>query len=219
MGKQQDVFSDILKDDISEASERVVALTFDDGPKIGKTEALLKMLKEKNVQATFFLIGAQAEAEPELVKRMCIEGHQIGMHTYTHVDLGSMNEAEQRKEIEDTQKVLENISGKTQFLLRPPFGRINDTLEAWVPCPMILWSIDTRDWTGRDGGEIVLDVCEHIKDGDIILMHDISENGLEAAAGIIDELKWMGYTFLTIDQLFELKKIPLEDGKVYHNAR
>lgn len=205
--------------DIYEESERLVALTFDDGPKEGKTDALLDMLKEKGVHATFFMIGAQVEENQEIVRRMYEEGHQIGIHTYSHVDLGCLSEAEQKKEIEKSETAIEAVTGQSGFMLRPPFGRINKNLEDWMDCPMILWSVDTEDWTGKSAAEIIRETAETVKDGDIILMHDISEHGLEGAAGIIDELQRMGYTFLTVEQLFACRDIEPEDGVAYRRAR
>ena len=206
--------------DIYENSERLVALTFDDGPKEGKTDVLLDMLKEKNVHATFFMIGAQVEDNSELVKRLYEEGHQIGLHTYHHVDLYCLSEEEQREEIKKTEEVIQAITGNTKPLtVRPPYGRMNAVFEEWIDRPLILWSVDTLDWTGKPASQMIQETGENVKDGDIILMHDISENGLEGAAGIIDELKRMGYTFLTIDQLFEAKNIELENGVSYRRAR
>lgn len=206
--------------DIYENSERLVALTFDDGPKEGKTDVLLDMLKEKNVHATFFMIGAQVEDNSELVKRLYEEGHQIGIHTYHHVDLYCLSEEEQREEIKKTEEVIQAITGNTKpITVRPPYGRMNAVFEEWIDRPLILWSVDTLDWTGKPASQMIQETGENVKDGDIILMHDISENGLEGAAGIIDELKRMGYTFLTIDQLFEAKNIELENGVSYRRAR
>lgn len=205
--------------DIYEESERLVALTFDDGPKEGKTDALLNMLKEKGVHATFFMIGAQAEENQELVRRMYEEGHQIGIHTYRHVDLSCLSEDEQKEEIKKAEAAIEAVTGQKKFMLRPPFGRMNKTLEDWLDCPMILWSVDTEDWTGKSAEEIIRETAETVKDGDIILMHDISEYGLEGAAGIIDELQRMGYTFLTVEQLFACRDIEPEDGVAYRRAR
>lgn len=200
--------------------DRVVALTFDDGPKVGKTEAILDLLNQKGVKATFFLIGAQVEEGAALVERMAKEGHQIGIHTYKHVDLSCLNEAEQREEIEKSREVIEAVLGEqTDLVVRPPFGKINATLEKWIDHPIILWDVDTEDWTGKSAQDIIMETVESVRDGDIILMHDISENGLEGAEGIIDELQRMGYTFLTIDELFLCKEIELENGGIYRYAR
>lgn len=206
-------------DGVSETGERLVALTFDDGPDREKTTALLDMLKEKGVSATFFMIGAYVEENAEIVKRMDAEGHQIGVHTYSHVDLGCLTEAEQREEIEKTRQAIWSVVGERELAVRPPFGRINKALEDWIDSPMILWDVDTLDWTGKAAEEIIMETVESVRDGDIILMHDISENGLEGAEGIIDELQRMGYTFLTIDQLFYCKGIELENGVTYRYAR
>lgn len=205
--------------DIYEDSERLVALTFDDGPKAGKTDKMLDVLKEKGVKATSFLIGAQVEENEDLVRRMAEEGHQIGIHTYSHVDLACLTEEKQKKEIEKSAEAVEKIIGEGRLLLRPPFGSVNRALEKWVDEPMIFWSVDTLDWTGKAADEIIRETVIDVKDGDIILMHDISDHGAEGAAGIIDELQRMGYTFLTVDQLFAARGIELEAGESYRRAR
>ena len=205
--------------DIYEESERLVALTFDDGPKAGMTEKLLDVLKEKGVKATFFMIGSQEEECPELVKRVAAEGHQIGIHTYSHVDLSCLTQEEQKEEIEKSIAAIESAIGTTELKLRPPFGKISGSLEAWLDMPLILWSLDTVDWKGTDAAQIIREAVRDVRDGDIILMHDISEHGAEAAAGMIDELQRMGYTFLTVDQLFACRGIELEDGEAYRRAR
>ena len=96
---------------------------------------------------------------------------------------------------------------------------MNQALEDWLDCPMILWSVDTEDWTGKSAADIIRETAETVKDGDIILMHDISDYGVSGAAGIIDELRRMGYTFLTVDQLFSCRDIELENGVSYRRAR
>ena len=213
------VMSESATFDIYDDSEKLVALTFDDGPKEGKTEPLLDMLNEKGVHATFFIIGAQVEENSEIVRRMYEEGHQIGMHTYSHVDLSCLSEARQKEEIEKSRKVIETVIGAERLSLRPPFGKLNQALENWLDCPMILWSVDTEDWMGKSAEEMIRETAENVRDGDIILMHDISDDGLAGAAGIIDELRRMGYTFLTVDELFACRNIELEDGITYRRAR
>ena len=189
------------------------------GLKAGMTEKLLDVLKEKGVKATFFMIGSQAEECPELVKRVAAEGHQIGIHTYSHVDLSCLTQEEQKEEIEKSIAAIESAIGTTELKLRPPFGKISGSLEAWLDMPLILWSLDTVDWKGTDAAQIIREAVRDVRDGDIILMHDISEHGAEAAAGMIDELQRMGYTFLTVDQLFACRGIELEDGEAYRRAR
>jgi peptidoglycan/xylan/chitin deacetylase (PgdA/CDA1 family) len=218
-GKNTVAASDNDAYDIYEESERLVALTFDDGPKAGKTEALLDMLKEKGVHATFFMIGAQVEENGDIVQRVYEEGHQIGIHTYSHVDLSTLSETQQREEIEKCREAIAAITGNGDCLVRPPYGRTNSVLENWLDTPMILWSIDTEDWTGKSAEQIIQETLRDVRDGDIILMHDISDNGLEAAAGIIDELQRLGYTFVTVDQLFAYRNVEPEDGEAYRYVR
>ena len=197
--------------------DKVVALTFDDGPKAGKTEKLLDGLKERNVRATFFMIGCQVQDNRDIVQRIFDEGHQIGIHTYDHVRLTELTEEEQKQQIRQTEGVIEGLIGDYDFLLRPPYGDRNETLLSWIDMPVVVWSIDTEDWTGRSADLIVEQTVQDVESGDIILMHDIFDNSIEAAFGIIDELQKMGYTFLTVEEMFEVRETPLENGEVYHH--
>ena len=187
--------------DIYEESERLVALTFDDGPKEGKTDALLDMLKEKGVHATFFMIGAQVEKNQEIVRRMYEEGHQLGIHTYSHVDLSCLTEEKQKEEIQKSKEAIEAIIGPSHLLLRPPFGEIDQVLENWLDCPMVLWSVDTEDWTGKAAAEIIRETAETVKDGDVILMHDIYPTSVQAAIELIPLLQERGYQLVTVSEL------------------
>lgn len=214
-----DVSQEKLAYDISDGSEKVVALTFDDGPKAGKTDVLLDGLKARGVRATFFMIGCQVADNEEIVERIFDEGHQIGIHTFTHIELDKLTQAKQKEEIETTEAAIEDVIGDYDFILRPPYGVVNKTLKKWIDMPMVLWSVDTQDWTGKDHTLVVKQTMKDVKDGDIILMHDIYDNSVEAALETIDELQKMGYTFLTVDEMFNVKGIPLEAGEVYHNAR
>ncbi len=177
-----------------------IALTFDDGPSI-YTEELLDGLKERGVKATFFVIGKSAEVYPELVKREAAEGHLIGNHTYSHVQICKLSIDKAREEIEKTNKILEGLTQKRVEYVRPPFGVWEEELED-LQMTSVMWSVDPLDWTTKNTDEIVKKVVTKAKENDIILLHDCYKSSVQAALRIVDLLQAEGYEFVTIEELF-----------------
>lgn len=178
-----------------------IALTFDDGPSTAWTPALLDGLKERGVKATFFLIGENADKNPEIVKRMAEEGHLIGNHTYHHVELTKVSENEARLELADTSAVIVRITGKEPEYMRPPFGAWQRKLEQEIQMLPVLWTIDPLDWTTENQDEIVNKVVTEAEENDIILLHDCYKSSIEAGLRIIDILQEEGFMFVTVDEL------------------
>ncbi|MCI9473366.1 MAG: polysaccharide deacetylase family protein [Flavonifractor sp.] len=197
---------------------RYIALTFDDGPRRSTTTRLLDALAERGVKATFFLVGAQAEANPDVVQRMDREGHQIGIHTYDHVLLTGLNGADFAAQVERSRTLLKQILGHNDFLLRPPYGILDEGVKSRAGCPIILWSIDPEDWKDRNAQREAGLILSQARDGSIILMHDIFPESVDAALQVVDALHQQGYLFCTIEELFDLRGIPLEAGQVYCDA-
>ena len=178
-----------------------IALTFDDGPSTAWTPALLDGLKERGVKATFFLIGENADKNPEIVKRMAEEGHLIGNHTYHHVELTKVSENEARLELADTSAVIVRITGKEPEYMRPPFGAWQRKLEREIQMLPVLWTIDPLDWTTENQDEIVNKVVTEAEENDIILLHDCYKSSIEAGLRIVDILQEEGFVFVTVDEL------------------
>lgn len=178
-----------------------IALTFDDGPSTAWTPALLDGLKERGVKATFFLIGENADKNPEIVKRMAEEGHLIGNHTYHHVELTKISENEARLELADTSAVIVRITGKEPEYMRPPFGAWQRKLEQEIQMLPVLWTIDPLDWTTENQDEIVNKVVTEAEENDIILLHDCYKSSIEAGLRIVDILQEEGFVFVTVDEL------------------
>ena len=212
------VGGDALEEPETDRSPKLIALTFDDGPRRSTTTALLDGLAERGVHATFFLIGAQVEPCRDVVRRMDREGHQIGIHTFDHVRLTDLNRADFDAQVETTRQALASALGHDGFLLRPPYGMLDESVKAWAGCPIILWSIDPEDWRDQDAERVTEEVVAQARDGGIILMHDIFPESVEAALAIVDALHAQGYYFCTIAELFAARQIPLEAGQSYWNA-
>lgn len=181
-----------------------IALTFDDGPHPYYTEQLLDGLKERGVKATFFVLGKHAEQYPELVERMSDEGHLVGNHTYSHMQLNQRNSEAFKEELIKTSRLIEDLTGQEVQYVRPPYGTWNKKFEEELNMFPVLWTIDPLDWSSRNVVGIVNKVTNKAKDNSIILMHDEYKTTVTAALQIIDELKEEGYEFVTVEEiLFE----------------
>ncbi|MBM6871602.1 polysaccharide deacetylase family protein [Pseudoflavonifractor phocaeensis] len=198
--------------------QKLVALTFDDGPRRSTTTALLDGLAQRGVKATFFLIGRQIPGNEDLIRRMDAEGHQIGIHTYDHTILTGLNEADFQAQVEVTRTLLTQLLGHNGFLLRPPYGMVDDGVKAMAGAPIILWSVDPEDWREQGADLVSQHLISQAKDGDILLLHDIFPGSVEAALETVDALMDQGFYFVTVEELFSLRHISLENGCVYRCA-
>ncbi len=183
-----------------------IALTFDDGPNPKNTTFLLKALEEKNVPATFFLTGENAERYPALVKEIQKQGHEIGNHSYSHSNMSKSDPLKVIKEIRKTQRILERITGKAPVLFRPPYGTM--MLEDMVVIPrfglkVILWTVDSKDWSNIKESEIAENVLQKTCGGSIIVCHEQCRESIKSLPGVIDALRERGYEFVTVSELIE----------------
>ena len=178
-----------------------VALTFDDGPHPEYTPLLLDGLKERNVSAAFFLMGKNAEKYPDIVERMAKEGHTVGNHSYSHVQLSEMKEIEACKEMTQANRVIEEITGKKPDYIRPPFGAWSHNLDCITNMIVVLWDVDPLDWKCQNTDLVVKRVVSNVKEDDIILLHDSYETTVEATFQIIDTLQKEGYEFVALDEM------------------
>ena len=184
-----------------EKDKKRAAITFDDGPSPRCTAVLLDGLKERGVKATFFVIGKSAGEYPDLVKRMIEEGHIVGNHTYSHIQLSACSYEKAADEIQKANQALFEITGKVPVYIRPPFGSYTKKLESQIPMEVVLWTIDPVDWKVQNTQTVVRHVLSNIKDGSIILLHDPYPTSVEAAFQIIDKLQAEGWEFVTVDEL------------------
>ena len=178
-----------------------VAISFDDGPHFERTKMLLDGLKERGVKATFFMVGNRVEGNEDLILRMFEEGHQIGNHSYSHADLTKLSKEEALWEISETNRVIEEITGKKVEYIRPPCGFWNDNLEKEVEMTPVFWDVDPLDWRTVNAGDVVERVLSNVEDGDIILFHDIYESSVVAALEVVDRLLDQGYVFVTVEEI------------------
>lgn len=180
---------------------RKIAITFDDGPDPIYTPQLLDGLKERGAKASFFLMGKQAEAHPELVRRIQEEGHLIGNHTYSHIQLTKKNREAFKAELKKTNELLTGITGEEVLFVRPPYGCWDKSLETELTMLPVLWNIDPLDWSSTNVSGIVKKVTDKAKENAVILMHDEYASSVAAALEIVDILQKEGYEFVTVEEL------------------
>jgi peptidoglycan/xylan/chitin deacetylase (PgdA/CDA1 family) len=187
-------------------AKKQVALTFDDGPDEALTGAVLDVLKQYEVTGTFFFKANQLTKYPAVVKRAYQEGNQIASHAYSHQELDKMSPADIEKEIVASDKAFEQVLGVQPAMIRPPFGAINtDVLQVCRNSGeiIILWSIDTLDWSQKEPDHIAKNVLNNVRPGDIILMHSCKdqEATVQALPQIIAGLQQKGYDLVDLATL------------------
>ena len=196
--------------------EKLVALTFDDGPSGRFTRKLLDGLEERGVKATFLLCGYRMAQYPELTRRICGDAHEIGLHGYSHTSMQAMCRSDTVQEIRRTMALLPKDCSVS--FLRPPGGLCSECVQTVAEefgLSILRWSVDPKDWAIDDAAAIVRAVLGSVRDGDVILMHDMSDSSVEAALTIIDQLQARGYRFVTVSQLAQERGVALVPGKQY----
>jgi len=197
-------------------TEKLVALTFDDGPSGKYTRNLLDGLLDRDVKATFLLCGYRMEQYPELTSRIHREGHEIGLHGYSHKSMKNMCSTDVIREIERAMSLVPEDC-EISFL-RSPGGACGPCVYAAAAnfgLSVLSWSVDPKDWATHDAAAIERKVITHVRDGDVILLHDMSDSSVEAALVIIDELQEQGFRFVTVSELAQARDVAIIAGKEY----
>ncbi len=197
-------------------NEKLVALTFDDGPSGRFTRKLLDGLEERGAKATFLLCGYRMEQYPDLTQRIFQEGHEIGLHGYSHRSMGDMCKWDTAQEIRKVLALLPD-GCKTTFL-RPPGGLCSECIQTVAEefgLSLLHWSVDPKDWAIHDTKAITNTVISRVRDGDVILLHDMSDSSVEASLEIIDALQGQGFRFVTVSELAQARNTVPAPGAKY----
>lgn len=217
--------SDVSLSDV-DPSRKLISFTFDDAPSrtLENILAVFATFNDENpkckASATIFANGNRFDhTTPLLLSTAYSMGFELGNHTYAHRDLTTLNEMELLEEIQKTDRLLSNIDGKSQHLLRAPFGKTNELVKNVAPVPLIDWTIDTLDWTGRSADDIYHAVYDNRFSGAIVLMHDGYKNSVEAVKRLLPDLKEDGYQVVSVSMLAKAHNCILERGKIYIRAR
>lgn len=191
---------------IIDPNDKVIALTFDDGPSI-YTDEIIEYLHENDCNGTFFVLGNKVKIYSDIVKKSISYGNEIGNHSYNHKWLIKLSENEILDQINKTQTILKEIAGYTPTILRPTYGSTNNIIKNKTNLDIVLWNVDTMDWKYKSVNKIVARATKNLKDGNIILMHDTKYRTLEAIKKIVPILKENNYTCVTISELKEINLI------------
>lgn len=197
---------------------KMVALTFDDGPS-KHTSKILDCLAANNAKATFFVVGYNVNTYASVLERAASLGMEIGNHTMNHKNLKTLGADGVRAELKTASDAIVSITGARPTLIRPPYGNYNSTVSSVADAPLILWSVDTLDWKTRNADSTVSSILNNVKDGSIVLMHDLYSQSAEAAVRVIPELIARGYKLVTVSELAQAKGIALANGKAYSAFR
>jgi len=191
-------------------NQPVVAMTFDDGPHGTFTPRLLDLLKARKVRATFFVLGENVVAHPDITRRILAEGHEIANHSWSHPSLTKLSLDAVRSQMVRTQDAVAEVTGRRPTLMRPPYGATSERLRSWMHGELglttVMWSVDPLDWK-RPGPSVVAQrIVTGAAPGAIILAHDIHGPTIDAMPAAIDGLVGRGFRFVTCSELFAMEQ-------------
>lgn len=193
-------------------TQKVVALTFDDGPHPKNTPRLLDMLKQRGAKATFYVVGRLVEAHPEIVRRTVQEGHEVANHSWSHPKLSAMSDAAVYNELKKTHDAIVAACGVAPTNFRPPYGAFTSRQQSWAlkefGYPSILWTVDPLDWRKPGPSVVAQRILAGAKPGAIILVHDLHAQSVDAMPAVLDGLAAQGFRFVTVNELLAMDEPP-----------
>lgn len=196
----------------------MVAFTFDDGPSI-YTKDFVNTLNEYGFKATFFELGNRIKYNQGVVEYLLNNGMEVASHSYSHKNLNILGDKEIDSEVNSTSIIFNEITKESIKLFRPPYGNLEKNILDRINYPIIMWDIDSYDWLYKDEEIVYKNIINNIKDGSIVLMHDVYITSLEALKKVLPELKAMGYTVTTVSELASSKGYTLENKTKYYSFR
>ncbi len=199
------------------SSRPYIALTFDDGPDIKNTSRILDILDKYAARGTFFVLGNRIDSRTSpLLSRMIASESEIGSHSWDHPILSNLTSDAVSNQFERTDDKVYSATGSYPTLIRPPYGAVSKQVLSAVSRPIVLWSVDPKDWESRDAKMIVDAVLSTVESGDIVLLHDIYPSTADALEEILQVLSARDYQFVTVSQLLALRGDTVEAGKKYY---
>ena len=197
----------------------MLALTYDDGPRTDVGDRLMNVFEQYGQRTTFFMVGNRVSSRASELKRMVSSGHEVANHTYDHVYLNKASAATIQSQVKSCNDIIEQTCGIRPRIMRLPGGNKNSTVLANVNMPIILWNIDTRDWEHRNTQKTIDAIIGKVKDGDIVLMHELYESTAAASEYVVPKLVEQGYQLVTVSELAALKGKTLTNNEVYYSMR
>ncbi|HEL0558107.1 polysaccharide deacetylase [Streptococcus equi subsp. zooepidemicus Sz105] len=205
-GSDKTAYDDYLEEKKAKEAEKegqkLVALTFDDGPDPVTTPQVLDILAKYQAKGTFFMMGSKVVGHEALVKKVSAAGHDVENHSWDHPDLTTLTVDQIQTQINTTNQAIEKACGKRPVYLRPPYGATNDVVRRASGLKEMLWTVDTRDWENRNTAAIMANVKQQLQPGGVVLMHDIHQTSVDALPSIMEYLKAEGYKCVTLSELY-----------------
>jgi len=210
---------DTKEERVIDPNKPMVALTFDDGPYRNNTKAIMELFEQYDGRATFFVVGYHLDVFGEATLEAYRRGFQIGNHTLNHPALRQISDAEGMEEIVGLNRKLNELGIPGDVMLRPPYGEFTQYLQENLTVPMIGWNVDSADWLTKDAENIYERVVGKVKDGDIVLLHDLHDETAEAMKRVVPALVEQGFQLVTVEELFRVKGIEPQAGEYYCYVR
>lgn len=211
---EQNVYKPEVKKEDNNNYDKVVALTFDDGPS-KYTNDIIDTLSKYNVTATFFVIGTNLSTKyMDTFNKLIKNGNEVGIHGYSHKEFTKLKMDKVLYEIDYTKKLLNGLGIEPKYV-RPPYGSINIKIKEQIEYPIILWNVDTLDWKYKNAQKIYDNSIDDIKDGGIILLHDAYLSSVKALDLLIPKLQSEGFKIVSISELFQIKGVSPQSGQIY----
>ncbi len=199
-------------------NKKTIAITFDDGPS-EVTKDILNTLKDNKTTATFFMLGNRLEKNADIVNMVLVSDNEVGTHSYYHKYLTRLSKKKRTESINKPTEVMEELFNIRPIYFRPPYGNLTPKIKSEINMPIILWDVDPEDWHYRNAETIKNNVLSVIKDGDIVLLHDIFPTTGEALKLLLPELYVRGYQVVSVSKLAEFKGVTLEASKAYRSIK
>ena len=200
-------------------NKKTIAFTFDDGPNAKTTKNILTTLEKNKASATFFMLGERIEENEELVEEVLNSESEVGTHGYYHKYLVRLSSKNRSYLINEPTTLMQRLYNTSPVYFRPPYGSINSKIAKEINMPIIFWSVDPGDWKYKDADIVIDNVLSTVKDGDIVLFHDIFKSTSEAVEELLPELYVRGYQVVSVSKLAQLKGVVLENSKIYRSIK
>lgn len=198
------------------SAKKSIAITFDDSPNKNKTNKILEYLKDNHFHATFFVVGEKCLNNEDLLLSIKSNGNEIGSHTYYHQNIKNITDLELIDDYNKVNSIYKRLFNEDIRYLRPPYGSYKKSQLNVLDVSFILWSLDTLDWKYRNSDYLINYVLDNVSDGDIILFHDSYDSTVKAIEELLPLLYSKGYQVMSIKELAEIKKVDIENNKVYN---
>ena len=196
-----------------------VALSFDDGPAYNETAGILNNLRKFGARGTFFVVGSRIGEFKDILHRTYDENNLVESHTNGHNDASKQTSAEIVRTVQRSQKAISDVIGPEATMMRPPYGTAAPYTRSKVGLPVVMWNLDTKDWTGKTPSAVLSTVKSKVKNGDLILMHDIKTNTVESSVKVCEYLYEQGYMMVSVEELMRCGGVIMQSDQVYYRCQ